>query len=849
MKPVRIYISILYKEEWEHSVFRDIKTLRESWNETYSNSDWELCIIHVGYDRPDYDHEMLVELLAIQRKPVFLTESAKWSLPAIHSNCSFAVVATCQLSGKSENMNLYIALDGWGYQIAESSVPGFKALVSRIVRVKEGWVEDLCKKSSHINEIFDSIDIYNEASYFEHKHLIQDKIRNEAGNFRFEYLKRQSHISDPFDLVAICPDWLLNYPVTRLELTVRLKNVFSNQNIFYVSDLKNYTSVEFMHIPNFGRKSLTDLEEALLSTYTKYAANPEMLTDGAKEILLHDHLQRALAALPDNPRRIITARLGADGNSPLTLQTLGDMFGITRERIRQIEKKYLNNIIERESWDDLIYKKISGLLNRRQDPLYLDMLSAEDSWFSGFENKFEFLKEVITRFSEDKIKSIKYDGREILTTIEQASFDLLLKMVRTFIQKNINSDFTRELLEEIIKTECLGHGVPYLKSIVKDAVSENLHYALVEGREILVGIGRGVDNLVSIILEEAEKPLHYSEIWKRVNALSEVEIDVRRVHSCLTANNDAMLFDRGTYGLKRHLKISQAIKDEILADVEEIISNGPEQKQWHVSELLEILIEESYPHADEINNYELGIILEESGNLISLGKQVWTQKHRENISTNDRIQTMNAIMTIMEDAGKPLKTNELLERVSRYRGIKSKMQINPNETLIKLESNLWGLVHRDLPFSMEEKDIYLDAIFNHIDRTIQSIHISEIPEILISSGTRYPLDSNPFVFLSLCSADERFKTWQGHLIGLRNWGLPGRDNIASAFRKVLPTINRPTSTAEVQAQMQQVLGRPITKSKVSGLLSNSPAIYDKEMERWTNPENADSSTFALQKTA
>jgi hypothetical protein len=35
----------------------------------------------------------------------------------------------------------------------------------------------------------------------------------------------------------------------------------------------------------------------------------------------------------------------------------------------EIEKKYLNSIIERESWDELIYKKISGLLNRRQTPL------------------------------------------------------------------------------------------------------------------------------------------------------------------------------------------------------------------------------------------------------------------------------------------------------------------------------------------------------------------------------------------------------------------------------------------------------------------------------------------------
>jgi RNA polymerase primary sigma factor len=49
-------------------------------------------------------------------------------------------------------------------------------------------------------------------------------------------------------------------------------------------------------------------------------------------------------ALSESEQRILTLRFGLDDNEPLTLDVIGQMFGVTRERIRQIEAKSLEKI-------------------------------------------------------------------------------------------------------------------------------------------------------------------------------------------------------------------------------------------------------------------------------------------------------------------------------------------------------------------------------------------------------------------------------------------------------------------------------------------------------------------------
>jgi RNA polymerase primary sigma factor len=53
---------------------------------------------------------------------------------------------------------------------------------------------------------------------------------------------------------------------------------------------------------------------------------------------------RALAALPKRERCVIELRFGLDGGQPRTLDQVGRTFGVTRERIRQIENTTLKTL-------------------------------------------------------------------------------------------------------------------------------------------------------------------------------------------------------------------------------------------------------------------------------------------------------------------------------------------------------------------------------------------------------------------------------------------------------------------------------------------------------------------------
>jgi RNA polymerase primary sigma factor len=66
--------------------------------------------------------------------------------------------------------------------------------------------------------------------------------------------------------------------------------------------------------------------------------------DTASLSLRREDVEIALAALPERERRVIELRYGLDGSQPCTLEEVGRTFGVTRERIRQIENNTLKKL-------------------------------------------------------------------------------------------------------------------------------------------------------------------------------------------------------------------------------------------------------------------------------------------------------------------------------------------------------------------------------------------------------------------------------------------------------------------------------------------------------------------------
>jgi RNA polymerase primary sigma factor len=66
--------------------------------------------------------------------------------------------------------------------------------------------------------------------------------------------------------------------------------------------------------------------------------------DTASLSLRREDIELALASLPERERRVIELRFGLIGTQPCTLEEVGRAFGVTRERIRQIENNTLKKL-------------------------------------------------------------------------------------------------------------------------------------------------------------------------------------------------------------------------------------------------------------------------------------------------------------------------------------------------------------------------------------------------------------------------------------------------------------------------------------------------------------------------
>ncbi|MDG9717060.1 sigma-70 family RNA polymerase sigma factor [Streptomyces sp. DH24] len=80
------------------------------------------------------------------------------------------------------------------------------------------------------------------------------------------------------------------------------------------------------------------------------AASP---VESAAFLLLREHLEAVLSTLGERERKVVQLRYGLADGRPRTLEEIGRLFGVTRERIRQIESKTLNKLRDHAYADQL----------------------------------------------------------------------------------------------------------------------------------------------------------------------------------------------------------------------------------------------------------------------------------------------------------------------------------------------------------------------------------------------------------------------------------------------------------------------------------------------------------------
>lgn len=109
------------------------------------------------------------------------------------------------------------------------------------------------------------------------------------------------------------------------------------ERILGAYNLKNISSLNRLSSPEKGDES---------SKLGDFIENPE--SPSPEEIAVADELREKLSEvmkeLQEREARVLKLRFGWDGNGPRTLEEIGKMFGVSRERVRQIEKQALDKL-------------------------------------------------------------------------------------------------------------------------------------------------------------------------------------------------------------------------------------------------------------------------------------------------------------------------------------------------------------------------------------------------------------------------------------------------------------------------------------------------------------------------
>lgn len=726
--------------EWHNEVFHALEPVLRAWE---SSDGAEKCaIFHVGFERRTA--RSYEDLATKFPGKVLLTPGAVGALPSTFSSSKEPI-------GVVGSEPIYLAREGWGY-----SAPEPETTKSASAKVGlQGWVNDFAFAFPELRERLLEAEILCDESYIQREESLDANLRIQLGKFRSAALVGMAN-DDPTALARSAPPWLASRAIAEIDLTVRIGNVFRKLEATSVADIGKMSVPELLTLQNFGRTSVRDLVSIL---ERELAAGPRCIDAIAAQVTdttLIDAVQRSLNTCADRERDILTRRMGLNCD-PETLVEIGDSYGITRERIRQIEAKVVDRLIRKEIWDDILAAKLREMLSEREFPLPLIGAEALDPWFQGVADHRQAVRYLIANMCEAKVSLVEIDGIEYLGFLSQEQWHEIVETARRLLESGVDRSWTED--------ECRSHVMLLIPSearefgtLVWDIASKWCHFTDDGDARTLISYGRGVDQVVEAVLLESDTPLHYSEIAIQASTRSGRELEERRAHTA--AAEVGYLFAPGTYGAVKHLCVSRREWEAFAEEAAEIVAEADQDRQWHASELVDLLRQRDVGIPEGFDKYQMDIALKEAGSLRTLGRMVWV---RDDSSTDHaRVDVRQAVIAILQSAGGPLTSADLRQRVVAVRGISMGMQFQVSDPLIKLDSQVWALNDRDISLKRADQQQFLDRVVASLHSRAKPIHISECNAIM---GDELPARA----IFCLASLDPRLRTSTDRCISLSEW--------------------------------------------------------------------------------
>lgn len=304
-------------------------------------------------------------------------------------------------------------------------------------------------------------------------------------------------------------------------------------------------------------------------------------------------VKKLLGALPARAKDILTARygLGSD-DKKVTLEAIGKKYGITRERVRQIEEYALQNIRksevykkEKSAFDDLqnALKKLGGIVAEHE---LLKLLAKDKStqnhvhFMLVLGPEFKKIKEddeFSHRWHVDEELSKKIHGalRKIYQNLDDEDIIPEAELIKQFL------DNVKDVSDEYKNEEMIKRWLSMSKSIGKNHLGE---WGKATSPNIRL---KGMRDYAFLVIRRHGSPIHFREVAKAISEIFGKKAHVATTHNELIKDKRFVLVGRGLYALAEWGYISGVVKDVIKAVLGK---NGPMTKE----EIIDKVMKERY---------------------------------------------------------------------------------------------------------------------------------------------------------------------------------------------------------------------------------------------------------------
>lgn len=586
------------------------------------------------------------------------------------------------------------------------------------------------------------------------------------------------------DLKHALPPVILSHSLDEVALPTRMRTYAAREGIFTVGELVQLRQAALAAESNLGRTSISKSMRVLVD----YSETAEQRLRKWEPGLL-PALKEMFSELDTIPRMILSRRAGL-GNAPETLEEIGTTLGVSRERIRQIEKKTWDEFARSASFRQFVRQKCDAVAPDGAVPL--DELE-KHPWWKALSDEPDALDYFCDRLLGGAWRIVQLGEERYLATCSQKDVDKV-RTAALKVAKVLALPLPLAQVKEAVARSSASLG-PALRRLIWDEVEEQLAVDGEGDAKRAVAFGSSKSSQVLAFLERQPEPVPVGDLLDAVGR-------------CVLPE-EVFYFARGMVGLEKHFPQFQDWQEKVLRVAIQLIEeNGPE-RQWSCVDLLPGVREE-LPLPDWFGHWHLATILRRGEGIEYLGRLRVALPGV--IEDSARIHVHEAARGILEAAGEPISWERLANQ------LRSKLDVSDialvgllnRPPFLKVKKRTFGLFSRDLPGGVEAMTDALDeleAVLERRQRGLSAKFVHKEVTKLSSVHAQWTVE----ITLAVVRSDPRFRLTISGNVGLATW-----DSV------------RVPSRADI---VQEALGRGEGRVSVAAIQDRIEALYGSRPER------------------